>query len=75
MESRQSLINTDWSINPHKEFTFPRGKNKGKRLMIIGTDSNGEVYNSIDRVKNIENGKVTLLERIKLKELNPYVLY
>lgn len=74
-QKSNTLINRDGSIKSHDAFTFTEGKNKGKRLQIIASESTGfSVYETIDMVKNLENNKVTELSRVILKELNPIIV-
>ena len=68
----KELINKDGSINPQDWFTFPKGKNKDKKLKIIGTRSDGYgVMECTDTIKNLENNKYTELKRSVLVQLKP----
>lgn len=71
----KELINIDGSINAHNLFTFSEGKNKGKKLKIIGTQAKGfKAIESIDSIKNLETNKIVDVERKILVALNPYIL-
>lgn len=70
------LVNNDFSLNVHDFFTFVDGINKGKKLKVIATESNGDhVYNCIDTIRNLENDNIITIQRKKLKELNPVFYY
>lgn len=71
-----NLVNSDYSLNPHDYFTFLDGGNKGKKLKVISTYSDGKkVEECIDVVKNLENNNIIKIKRLKLQSLNPVFIY
>ena len=68
----KALINNNGSINYHHWFTFSEGKNKNKKLKVIGTQSDGHgVLESIDTIKNLQTNKTTELKRSLFLQLKP----
>lgn len=68
----KNLINKDWSINLHEEFTI---SNSGQRLKVVGTEDlyKSKTQNVIDTIKNLDTGKLTEISREKLKTYKPII--